>query len=319
MTKLTPEPSAGQAPPEEGAAPEVALPEDLAEEVRTLELRLGRAATGAANQARIGLFALRLPHGADYDRVSDTALAWRANERFPAASTIKIYVLQALLEGVAAGALALDDERQVTAADQVSGSGILKAMTPGRHHSLLDLATLMIVISDNTATNVLIDAVGLDAINAVIAKHGWRGTRLGGKLQLPPQPGSQQRLPSMTTPSDLADCLGRLWLGQLLPPELTEVAKSIYRQQQVGELGRALDYDSYSAEIGVAPWRIASKSGSIRGVRNDVGVFEPQQGGQRYVIAVMTRGCPDERFHAENLGAKVVGQVSAAVHARLAG
>lgn len=318
MTKLTPEQPARPGRQTEASAPAFDLPQDLADEVGELELRLGRAATQQANEAAIGLYALRLPQGADFGRISDAALAWRANERFPAASTIKVFVLQALLEGVAEGALKLTDERPVTADALVTGSGILKVMTPGKSYSLLDLATLMIVVSDNTATNVLIDAVGVDAINAVIARHGWSGTHLGGKLQLTAPPDAPRRLPSMTTPFDLADCLGRLWLGQLLPPDLTHVAQTIYRRQQIGELGRALDYDSYSAEIGVAPWRIASKSGSIRGVRNDVGVFEPQHGGSRYVIAVMTRGCPDERFHAENLGAQVVGQVSAAVHARLA-
>ncbi|NLG08430.1 MAG: serine hydrolase [Deinococcales bacterium] len=300
-------------------APFPPLDPELASALAALELRLGRAASADANPARLGLVAAPLAPGTPWAEARERALAFRAHEPFTAASTIKVYVLLALLERVAAGELALEEELTVRADDLVSGSGVLKALTPGRRYPLLDLATLMIVVSDNTATNVLIERLGVDAINASIARRGWRGTRLAGKLQLRAAPGAAPRSPSVTTPADLADHFGRLWLGELLPPELSETARRIYRQQQLGELGRGIDHDAYSAEIGEAPWRIASKSGSVRGVRNDAGVFEPLRGGAPYVVAVMTRGCPDERFHQENLGARVVGEAARAVHLRLGG
>lgn len=250
------------------------------------------------------------------------AILYRPHEQFPAASTIKVYVLQALLERVAAGDSDLDDEVVVTAADQVTGSGILKALTPGRRYTLRDLATLMVAVSDNTATNVLIEHVGLDALNASIDAHGWTGTRSAGKLQLGPAQGGTKRSPSTTTAADLADYFARLWRGELLPPPLAEEAKAIYRKQQFSELGRSLDYDTYSASLGEAAWLIASKSGSIRGVRNDAGVLEPltaaRGGAEPYVVAIMTKGCVDDRFHPDNLGARVVGLTSAEVFKRLA-
>ncbi len=281
-----------------------------------LELRLGGSEDARGNEARLGLFAAPLEPGTPWEVSRAGAMAFRADEQFTAASTIKCFVLQELLERVAGGELALEEERTVRAADLVTGSGVIKCLTPGRSYTLLDLATLMIVVSDNTATNVLIELLSVEAINAMVQRQGWHGTRLSGKLQVS-APAGTKRMPSVTTPLDLADYFARLWLGELLPPAPTEVARRIYRQQQYGELGRGIDYDSYSAEIGVAPWRIASKSGSVRGVRNDAGVFEPQQGGTPHVIAVMTSGCPDERFHQENLGARIVGEAARLAHLRL--
>lgn len=257
-----------------------------------------------------------------YGAPGEGFISYRAAEQFTAASTIKVYVLQALMERVAAGDADLDDELPVTAQDQVSGSGVLKALTPGRRYTLRDLATLMIVVSDNTATNVLIEYVGVEALNASIQAHGWVGTRSAGKLQLAPVDGGPRRSPSVTTAADLADYFRGLWLGELLPAPLTEEAKAIYRKQQYCEMGRSIDYDSYDASIGEAPWLIASKSGSVRGVRNDAGVFEPltaaASGAKPFVVAIMTKGCVDERFHSDNLGARVVGWAAAEVVKRLA-
>lgn len=300
------------------ASPGLALPSDLAAEFARLELMLGATDSPATNPARLGVKAARLSPVTGAAAASNS-FAWRAHEQFPAASTIKVYVLQALMERVAAGEMSLDSELTVNAVDMVTGSGVLKALTPGRRYPLLDLATLMIVVSDNTATNVLIDALGVEQVNDSVLEHGWRATHLSGKLQVSAAERGSRPAPSLTSPADLLDYFARLWAGELLPPDLTEACQRIYRQQQYSELGRALGHDPYSVEVGVAPWRIASKSGSLRGVRNDAGVFETVDGGPELVVAVMTKGCPDERFHAENLGARVVGLAAAEVHARLMG
>lgn len=284
---------------------------DLRETLAELELRLGDATTAASNPARLGVTAATLEGGR-----ATKFVARRAHEPFPAASTIKVFVLQALMEGVAAGRHALTTEIELRASDQVPGTGVLKVLSPGRAYTLLDLATLMIVVSDNTATNLLIDLLGVAEVNRVTANHGWTGTALSGKLQQAGAPGSAPRSLSVTTPADLADYFGKLWLGELLPPHLTTLCQQIYRRQQYGELGRALDYDPYSVELGAGRLNIASKSGSLRGVRNDAGVLEPARGEPLVVLAVMTSGCPDERFHSDNLGARVVGEAAALVYAR---
>lgn len=290
----------------------------LGERLEALERRLAghgdpRFAEAPSADARLGVVALPLDGGSDAD---GAPVARRAYEAFTAASTIKVYVLQALLEAVAAGDHDLGDAVELRADDQVTGSGVLKVLSPGTSYPLLDVATLMIVVSDNTATNLLIDLLGVERIRQVVADHGWSGTHVRGKLQVASVVGDQKPTPSRTTPRDLADYFTRLWRGELLPEDLTALAMRIYARQQFTELGRAIGYDQYSAEVGDSSVVIASKSGSVRGVRNDAGVIAlGEPGGERreVAVAVMTEGSPDRRFHPENLGAKVVGEAVAAV------
>lgn len=296
------------------------LPDDLDALERALGGEGDQGHGGVTDEPpRLGIVAYRLADqkaAGSRDQSAAAVVMRRADEPFTAASTIKVYVLQALLEAVAAGELDLGQPLLLGADDQVTGSGVLKVLRPGTSHLLIDVATLMIVVSDNTATNLLIELLGVERIRDVTANHGWHGTHVRGKLQLAPVSGDGKSTPSRTTPRDLADHFARLWRGELLPPELTEVAKRIYRAQQFTELGRALDYDQYSAEIGISDMIVASKSGSVRGVRNDAGVIT--LGAQSdtptdYVVAVMTAGCVDRRFHPENLGARVVGKATQVV------
>src|SRR5690554_1292957 len=85
-----------------------------------------------------------------------------ATEPVPAASTIKLFILAALLDSHG-----LSGEIELRPGDQVGGSGVLNSLSAGRSWSVRDLATLMIIVSDNTATNVLIDLLGVEFIN------GW--------------------------------------------------------------------------------------------------------------------------------------------------
>jgi beta-lactamase class A len=277
-------------------------------------LLLGRLGTlEEALAGFLGVAAHRLERAESGDAAAPGAVSYRSDERFPAASTIKVFILQALLERVAAGGIGLDDEIVLREIDRVTGSGVLKALSPGRAYTVRDLATLMIVVSDNTATNVLIERLGVDAVNAATAAHGWRETRLAGLLQRPDLRAAGDTRVSTTSPRDLADAFARLWRGELLPPELTAVAQGIYRRQQDTDLlGRFLPFDAFRTETGEDRFVIASKYGALRGVRNDAGVID--DGDVRYVVAVMTRGCPDERFHPDNLGSLVVSRVSRALY-----
>lgn len=263
--------------------------ENLREELARLEQQLG---------GTLGLYAAPVPAG-------EPRVHYNDREQFPAASTIKVFILLALLEQVEAGRAALDEEVVLTPSDQVTGSGVLKALTAGRLYTLQDLATLMIIISDNSATNLLIERLGVDAINEACGRHGWDGTYLVGKLE------NAKGLTgaSFTCPRDLGDHFVRLWQGELLPSRLTAVAQGIYRRQQLtDQMGREIGYDGYSTETGRSRLVIASKSGSLRGVRNDAGIIETP--AARYAVAIMTKGCPDERFHPENQGSRVVSAAS---------
>ncbi len=101
-----------------------------------------------------------------------------ADAVMPTASCIKVFILLELMRRVDAGELALQQTIPVRAEQQVGGSGVLKDLTPGIALPLRDVATLMIVLSDNTATNMLIDLLGRTAINDMIRGLGLRQTTL---------------------------------------------------------------------------------------------------------------------------------------------
>ncbi len=235
---------------------------------------------------------------------------YRDRETFPAASTIKLYILAKLLQSSATGRVSFDAELVVRRDDKVSGSGVLKALEDDRAYTVLDLATLMIIVSDNTATNLLIDLLGTDVINDYCCEQGWNDTHLAGKLQVSTAPPTSS---SYTTPRDLADVMYRLWTGALAPVFQTEVARRILSAQHyTDQLGREIGYDPYSSEVGEDDLRIASKSGSIRGVRNDVGIITRSEKG--FVIAIMTKGAADLRFYPDNSGSRAIMDATSLAH-----
>ncbi|WP_245588617.1 serine hydrolase [Deinococcus pimensis] len=227
---------------------------------------------------------------------------------YPAASTIKIALLVAALRLVDAGAAHLDERPVMDAGDRVGGDGVLKELVAGLAPTLRDLLTLMIVVSDNTATNMVIDRVGVDTVNAFLREAGLSGTELLGKLQLPPERQSARQRAgerNRTTARDLAELLLRLARGELLSRSSTEVALDILsRQQHQNILTRHLPRD----EAGERLWRVASKHGELRGVHHDVGVvWSPRP----VVLAILSEGGLDPREHPDNHEVRLLARLAA--------
>lgn len=223
--------------------------------------------------------------------------AHAADRVFPAASTIKVPLLIRALQRVQAGELDLDARTVMRAEDRVGGSGVLHELAPGLAPSLLDLLTLMIVVSDNTATNLVIGAVGEGDLNGWLAEHGLANTHLIGRLQLPEhlRSAAQRRGErNRTSARDQARLLGGLARGEWLGPALTGLALDILgRQQFLDLLGRHLPRDPDGELI----YKVASKSGELRGVHHDVGiVWTPRP----LVVALLSEGGQDPREHPEN-------------------
>lgn len=234
-------------------------------------------------------------------------VAYRSDEVMRAASTIKVPLLVAWLEGVAEGRFALDDEIAFGPGDAVPGSGVMKILAPGRPYLAIDLAHLMICVSDNTATNLLMRRVTVERVNALAERHGWRATRLFGPLQaVPPS------TPATTSARDLHAMMRALWAGELLPPRETEVARGILlRQQYTDHLGRYIGYDAYQREVAAHPVSIASKSGSLPGIRNEVAVVRD---GERGFVVGMTVSVPaDPRFHLDHPAHGAIARVTKAL------
>ena len=106
-----------------------------------------------------------------------------ADDEFESASTIKIYILGCLYAQAEAGKASLDAELTYEARHFVDGSGLIRSLGEGARLRARDVATLMIVVSDNIATNMLIDYLGLDTINAFIRSIGCTHTKLHRSLR----------------------------------------------------------------------------------------------------------------------------------------
>ena len=97
-------------------------------------------------------------------------LAVNPNQIFPSASIIKIPILAALFKAAAEGKVDLNAKTTLKAENRVGGGGVLTELSIKLRPTVLDLATLMIIVSDNAATNELIDLVGMDQVNDLVRK-----------------------------------------------------------------------------------------------------------------------------------------------------
>jgi beta-lactamase class A len=231
---------------------------------------------------------------------------------FPSASLIKVPLLVLALEEAQAGRLDLGARVALRAEDRVPGSGVLHDLGAGLALSWQDLLTLMIVVSDNTATNLVIGQLGVDRVNRWLEEQDLIGTRLIGPLQLPPerQNEAQRRGErNRTCARDQVRLLGALARGECLDAAHTALALSMLDRQQLRDiLGR---YVPRGAD-GHPLYRVASKSGELVGVHHDVGVmYTPRP----LVVALLSGSGLDPREHPDN---RDVGVLAAALWPLLA-
>jgi beta-lactamase class A len=248
------------------------------------------------------------------DLDSGETIAVNADATTATASTIKVPILIELFRRIEAGDFSLDERYAVTEAVRAPGSGILRDLSLGVELSVRDFATLMIVVSDNTATNLLIDLVGVDAVNRTMAEAGFPRTRLLRRLDFP-DIGTDPRRLAVTTPADLAGIMAALANRTILSPASCDAILDIMRKQHYVDLTpRYLPYFPYGEELGRSDngLRIANKTGGWHGMRADMALIEWPVGGRqrRYVIGVGTEGDPDTRFWAENTADRLIGRVS---------
>jgi beta-lactamase class A len=198
-----------------------------------------------------------------------------ADTVFPQASSIKIPILLELFRQAQAGTLKLDERVDVKKALMAAGSGVLLRFSDGGSAlSLRDLAVLMIVLSDNTATNILIERVGMQNVNDNLRRLGLTQTRLQRiMLDVEAQRASRENL---STPREMVLLLEMLDAGKTLDPKSTQAALEILKYSKNTALRRGLP-------DGVA---LASKPGGIGGVACESGIV--YLAGKPYAISVMT-------------------------------
>jgi beta-lactamase class A len=205
-----------------------------------------------------------------------------ANDIYPQASSIKICVLAELYRQAQQGKLKLTDMYTVNAADLVQDSDIMGGLTPGvTQITLRDLATMMVAVSDNSATNVLIDRVGMDNVNAFLSAQGLRDTRLRRKMMDLKAAGEGRE--NVSTPNEMATLLQALYQGKILNKEMTADFFKVLATHKDSWIPRNLPDDL----------KIADKPGALEGVRNDSGVIFVEK--RPYILCVMTTYLRRER------------------------
>ncbi len=233
-----------------------------------------------------------------------------ADAMFPTASMIKIAILLELFRRREAGQLELDEMLTIRRKDKTAGSGLIENMGAEVTLSLHDIAVLMNAISDNTATNVLIDRLGMARINRAIQGTGMTKTRLYRKIMFTPNRKLKYPFFATGTPRDFMTLMTNLYEGRLLNKQNTEAMLTIMRvQKNMGNLTRYMNFNPYGRDKDA--W-VVSKTGSIVGVRNETGIIHTKR--HAYVVAVMTKGCKDKQWTPDNEGTITVAKVSKAVN-----
>ena len=248
-------------------------------------------------RGNIYLYAKNLDTGKDY--------ALRADEQVRTASTIKLPIMTEVFAQVAAGKRNWTDEFVLTKEKKFGGSGVLGEFTDGSKIDLKTATNLMIVVSDNSATNLILDSITTDAVNVRMDALGLKQTRSlrkiggGGESQISKQPFYRNFGIGVSSPRDMVRLLEMLENGEVVSPDASREMIAILRRQQYTDgIGRgALD-----------TVQIASKSGALDRLRSDVGIIYTRRG--RIAIAITVDDMPVVQYNAENPGLLMLWRLS---------
>ena len=210
-------------------------------------------------------------------------VSFRASERFPAASIIKMLIMVTAFDAAERNPALMHRLVIVHAADMVGGSEFLAGVQPGARFPLATLVYHMITQSDNTAANALISYFGFDRINAEGAKLGLTHTAL--KRHFLDFTAIVKHNDNVTSAEDMGRLLYAIERGAR--EALTTVASPQACRRMIAIMLGQEDRDKIPAGL-PAGVRVANKTGEITGVRNDVAIVDPY-GDNPYVIAILTK------------------------------
>lgn len=221
-----------------------------------------------------------------------------ADDTFETASTIKTFILIDLFQQVHDGLKSLDDILTYTEENKIDGSGVIQSLDFGLAMTVKNFATLMIIVSDNVATNVLIDYLGIDHINSTIKKWGFNDTVLHNKIDFE----KYEKL-GTSTPRDYGKAFTMLHNGTLISKEACEQMLEIFKKQHYNSM-ITKDFPQYylSGDDSIASEEeqvsVASKSGSMNACRNDGGIVYTPYG--EYVIVMFNKEFHDPLYYANH-------------------
>lgn len=258
----------------------------------------------AGFEGTVSLHALNLDTGAEVGLDPD--------RRVRTASTIKLPIASAVHEVVASGKARWEERLTITADSKISGSGVLSELTAGETVSLRDAVTLMIVVSDNTATNLILDRIGADEVNAHLDRLGLTATRSMRKIR---GDGTQLKAATGWSRAGSLPENQRFGIGSSTPREMTRLLAALAAAEVVDaeasrELLAVLERQQYKDGIGrhTGDLRVASKSGSLDALRSDVGIVWTPLG--RIALAITVDDMPRTDYSPDNIGSRLISDLT---------
>jgi beta-lactamase class A len=219
-----------------------------------------------------------------------------SNERFEAGSCIKVFILNEFYRQVYEKKIDPNRILKYTEDNYITGSGILRDLDFGVEMTAENFAKLMIVVSDNIATNTLIDFLGIDNINKTCRELGFSSTKLHNKIDF----DKYENL-GTTTPKDYGTFFEMLYKEELWSKEISRKMIEIFKNQHYNTMLTKnfpqyyLDSEDTGDEELVY---VASKSGSMDASRNDGGIIYTPYGS--YVLVIFTKKFKDPLYYNEH-------------------
>ena len=247
-------------------------------------------------KGKVSLYAKNLDTGSVYELGGD--------DRVPTASTIKIAIMVEAFARVAEGKAKWTDELVLTKEKKVGGSGILAEFADGLRLTFRDGVRLMMIMSDNTATNLVIDVLTTDAINARMESLGLKETRLmrrvfGGGESVEGKKEENKRFGlGRTTPREMVTLLEKLERGEVISPAASkEMLELMKREQGTNGIWRE-------------EWRLprATKSGALDALRSNLGIIYHPRG--RIALAITCNEMPEANWTVDNPALLLMSRLS---------
>jgi beta-lactamase class A len=247
-------------------------------------------------KGKVSLYAKNLDSGA--------AFGFGEDNRVRTASTIKIAVMIEAFGRVQEGKAKWTDQVVLADAKKVQGSGVLQDLSDGLHLSLRDALTLMMIVSDNTATNLVLDVLTTDAVNARMDSLGMKQTRVlrkvgsGGTSKAGEDPLLKPYGLGVTTPREMVTLMEKLERGEIISKEASrEMLAIMKREQSHNGIGRDLN--------GVD---MATKAGALDQLRSNVGIIYTKSG--RIAMAITCDDMPEVDWTDDNPGYLMLSRLS---------
>lgn len=224
-----------------------------------------------------------------YDDFNGNILKINEKEKYNSASCIKIFILVELFNQISNGTIQRKTKLTYLDKHYVNGSGVMRYLSKGIKLPILDIATLMMIISDNVATNILIDFLGIEKINKTIENIGCIDTKLYSEFK-----SAEDEVFSETTAYDYYLVWKKLNDYEIFDKDTTQEIIDIIKNQKYHEMvGDGIDRFYKEVENPIVNY-IVTKSGKYQSVRNDGGIVSTKYGN--YILTIFIKNFKDKDY-----------------------